>query len=355
MKTLRTLRNLGIGIAVLAGIVAVLLNNKAKSDAKAAKSQETEKAVSVSVVTVGKTTLSRTLSLIGTITANNDVAIVSETSGRVVAIGAKVGDYKPAGSVIAQVDDELKLANFKSAEVAYEKAKKDLERYEALLKEGGISDAQVESARLNFKSAEAQYIVARRQLQDTRITTPISGIVTERRVDIGSVVSNGMVVANVVDIAKLKVKVNVAEKDVFKLKVGEEVEVTTDVYPNVKFKGVIASISDKGDEAHTYPVEITLNNSKEYPLKAGMFGRVHFTSLGEQQTLAIPREALLGSVRSARVFVAENGVARLRPITVGQEVGKMLEVLEGLQEGELVIVSGQNNLRDGYAINVINN
>jgi len=355
MKTLRTLRNLGIGIAVLAGIVAVLLNNKAKSDAKAAKSQETEKAVSVSVVTVGKTTLSRTLSLIGTITANNDVAIVSETSGRVVAIGAKVGDYKPAGSVIAQVDDELKLANFKSAEVAYEKAKKDLERYEALLKEGGISDAQVESARLNFKSAEAQYIVARRQLQDTRITTPISGIVTERRVDIGSVVSNGMVVANVVDIAKLKVKVNVAEKDVFKLKVGEEVEVTTDVYPNVKFKGVIASISDKGDEAHTYPVEITLNNSKEYPLKAGMFGRVHFTSLGERQTLAIPREALLGSVRSARVFVAENGVARLRPITVGQEVGKMLEVLEGLQEGELVIVSGQNNLRDGYAINVINN
>lgn len=355
MKTLRTLRNLGIGIAVLAGIVAVLLNNKAKSDAKAAKSQETEKAVSVSVVTVGKTTLSRTLSLIGTITANNDVAIVSETSGRVVAIGAKVGDYKPAGSVIAQVDDELKLANFKSAEVAYEKAKKDLERYEALLKEGGISDAQVESARLNFKSAEAQYIVARRQLQDTRITTPISGIVTERRVDIGSVVSNGMVVASVVDIAKLKVKVNVAEKDVFKLKVGEEVEVTTDVYPNVKFKGVIASISAKGDEAHTYPVEITLNNSKEYPLKAGMFGRVHFTSLGERQTLAIPREALLGSVRSARVFVAENGVARLRPITVGQEVGKMLEVLEGLQEGELVIVSGQNNLRDGYAINVINN
>lgn len=351
---MKVLRNIGIVTAVLAGIIAILLNNKAKSDAKAAKSQETEKAVSVATISVSKSTMSETLSLIGTITANNDVAIVSETSGRVVAIGAKVGDYKPAGSVIVQVDDELKLANFKSAEVAYEKAKKDLERYEALLKEGGISDAQVESARLNFKSAEAQYIVARRQLRDTRITTPISGIVTERKVDIGAMVSAGMTVANVVDIAKLKVKVNVAEQDVFKLKVGEEVEVTTDVYPNVKFKGAIATISAKGDEAHTYPVEIVLSNSKDHPLKAGMFGRVHLTSLGEREALTIPRDALVGSIKAPEVFVAENGVAKLRAITIGREAGKMLEVIDGLKEGERVIVSGQNNLRDGYAINVIN-
>lgn len=351
---MKILRNTVIVLAVLAGIIAILLNNKAKSDAKAAKSLETEKAVSVSTVSVSKTKLSETLSLIGTITANNDVAIVSETSGRVVAVGAKVGDYKPAGALIAQVDDELKLANFKSAEVAYEKAKKDLERYEALLKEGGISDAQVESARLNFKSAEAQYIVARRQLRDTRITTPISGIVTERKVDIGAMVSAGMTVANVVDIAKLKVKVNVAEQDVFKLKVGDEVEVTTDVYPGIKFKGMIATISAKGDEAHTYPVEIILSNSKEHPLKAGMFGRVHFISLGEREALTIPREALIGSVKAPEVFVAENGVAKLRAITVGREAGKMLEVIDGLKEGERVIVSGQNNLRDGYAINVIN-
>lgn len=222
-----------------------------------------------------------------------------------------------------------------------------------MFKEGGVTEAQVESARLNFKSAEAQYIVARRQLRDTRITTPISGIVTDRKVDVGAMVSNGMVVANVVNISKLKLKVNVAEKDVFRLKVGEEVEVTTDVYPGVKFKGEISTISAKGDEAHTYPVEITLNNSKEYPLKAGMFGRVTFTSLSQREALVIPREALLGSVKAAQVFVAENGVAKLRRITVGREAGKYLEVIDGLREGEELIVSGQNNLRDGYAINVI--
>ncbi|MDW8467148.1 MAG: efflux RND transporter periplasmic adaptor subunit [Chloroherpetonaceae bacterium] len=350
---MKTLRNIVIVVALFAGIIAILLNNKAKSDAKAAKSQETEKAVSVATITVGRSVLSETLSLIGTIVANNDVAIVSETAGRVVAVYAKVGDYKPAGSVLMQVDDELRLANLKFTEVAYEKAKKDLERYEALFKEGGVTEAQVESARLNFKSAEAQYIVARRQLRDTRITTPISGIVTDRKVDVGAMVSNGMVVANVVNISKLKLKVNVAEKDVFRLKVGEEVEVTTDVYPGVKFKGEISTISAKGDEAHTYPVEITLNNSKEYPLKAGMFGRVTFTSLSQREALVIPREALLGSVKAAQVFVAENGVAKLRRITVGREAGKYLEVIDGLREGEELIVSGQNNLRDGYAINVI--
>lgn len=350
---MKTLRNIVIVVAVLASIVAILLNNKAKSDAKAAKSQEAEKAVSVATITVSKALLSETLSLIGTITANNDVAIVSETSGRVVAVNAKVGDYKPAGSVLVQVDDELRLANLKSTEVAYEKAKKDLERYEALFKEGGITEAQLESARLNFKSAEAQYIVARRQWRDTRITTPISGIVTDRKVDVGAMVSNGTVVANVVDISKLKLKVNVAEKDVFRLKVGEEVEITTDVYPGVKFRGEIATISAKGDEAHTYPVEITLSNSKEYPLKAGMFGRVTFTALSNREALVIPREALLGSVKDAKVFVAENGVARLRPITVGREAGKLLEVIDGLREGEELIVSGQNNLRDGYVINII--
>ncbi len=350
---MKTVKWIAITGAIVAGIIAILLNNKARSDEKARMGQEVEKAVSVSVYEVKPNNIERQLSLVGTIVANNDVAIISETDGRITKVYAKVGDYKPAGSILVQVDDELKLANFKSAEVSYEKAKKDYERYQSLMKDGAISDNQLEQARQAFQAAEAQYIVARRQYEDTKIKTPISGVVAARNVNVGTYLNKGAVVANIVDISKMKVKVNVAEQDVFKLKQGDEVEVRTDVYPNIVFKGKIETISAKGDEAHTYPVEIMILNNKENPLRAGMFGRVIFTTIGKRQTLMIPREALIGSVRDAKVFVADGNVARLRHIVVGEEAGLWLEVRDGLKESEKVIVSGQNNLKDGYAIQVI--
>jgi RND family efflux transporter MFP subunit len=337
---------------VLAGMIGILLSNKAKSDEKAQRSQAIEKAVTVAFAEAKKGKLEQDLSLVGTIAANNDVAIISETDGRITAIAAKVGDYKQAGTVLVQIDDELRLANFKSAEVAYEKAKKDYERYQSLIKDGAISDSQLEQARQAFQSAEASFIRARKEYKDTKLTTPISGVVSARTVDFGAYVNKGQTVGNVVDIAKLKVKVNVAERDVFKLKQGDDVDVTTDVYPGIVFKGKIETISAKGDEAHTYPVEISLPNSKENPLKAGMFGRVAFTSIGKRETLLIPREALIGSVREPQVFVVDGEMARLRSIVVGREAGQYLEIVNGLSEGERVITNGQNNLKDGYRISL---
>ncbi len=347
MKALKWILIVG---AVVAGAITILLNNKARSDEKAQLGQAVEKAVSVSVAKVVKGTIAQDLTLVGTITANNDVAIVSETDGRVTKVFAKVGDYKQAGAVLVQVDDELKLASFKSAEVAYEKAKKDYERYQSLMKDGAISDNQFEQVRQAYQAAEAQFIVARRQYEDTKIKTPISGVVTARNVDVGAYVGKGALVANVVDISRLKVKVNVAEQDVFKLKVGDEVEARTDVYPNVVFKGKIETISAKGDEAHTYPVEISIPNNKQYPLRAGMFGRVSFTTISARETLVIPREALIGSVKNPKVFVVEGETARLREIVVGREAGRSLEVIGGLNEGETIVTNGQNNLKDGYTI-----
>ncbi|MEK9136765.1 MAG: efflux RND transporter periplasmic adaptor subunit [Bacteroidota bacterium] len=341
-----------IGVVILAAIVAILFYNKARMQASSRNGIIS--AFPVSVVKADRQQLSESLSLVGTITANNDVAIVSETSGRVTGVSAKIGDYKPAGSVLIQIDDELKSAAYATAEVNYQRAKRDLERYQSLEEENAVSQWQKEAAWQNFKVAEAQYIVARRQLRDTKITTPISGVVTGRPVDVGTQVQNNNVVANVVDISRLKVKLNVAERDAFKLKVGNPVEVTTDVYPGAKFGGTIQSISAKADESHTYPVEIILvNNNKEHPLKSGVFGRVAFTSIGKRDMLAVPRQALVGSLKNPQVFVVENNVARLRNIVVGEEVGTNVAVLGGLQEGEMVVVNGQNNLKDSVTVDVI--
>ncbi len=340
-----------VGVIVFAAVVSILLYNKSRIQAKARADALTS--VPVSVVKAARQQLSENLSLVGTIMGYNDVAIVSETSGRVTAVQAKVGEYKPAGSVLIRVDDELKSAAFATAEVNYQKAKRDMERYQSLEEENAVSKVQKETAWQNFKIAEAQYIVAKRQLEDTKITTPIPGIVTSRPVDVGTMVQNNTVVANVVDISRLKVKLNVAEKDAFKLKAGDNVEVTTDVYPGVTFPGRISTISDKADDAHTYPVEIVLSNNKQHPLKAGMFGRVMFTSIGKPEVISIPRQAVIGSMKDPQVFVVNQNVARLRTIIVGGETGTDIGVTAGLQDGDLVVVNGQNNLKDNTAVEII--
>jgi len=348
MKRIAVISTLVVGVGVVS---AILMTSQATSNDQNQNTIAT--AYSVSVVSARTQSVPDNFSLVGTIAANNDVVIMSETSGRIVKVHAQVGDFKQAGSVLVEVDDELKEAAYKTATMTYEKAKKDLERFESLYKDGSIAESQIEQSRWNFQSAEAQYIVARRQYRDTKITTPISGIVTARPVDIGTMLQGApqpSVVANVVDISKLKVKVNVGERDVFKLKIGDKVSISTDVYPGITFEGKISTISAKGDEAHTYPVEVRIDNSDKYPLKAGMFGTISFQPGTSAKNILLPREAIVGSVKNAKVYVVQNNIATLRPVTVGSEVGTSVEIIAGISEGEVIVVNGQNNLKDNVPV-----
>lgn len=340
---------------VIVVIVSILVINKKKLSA--APSGAANAAYYVSVAKVQRKDLTSVLSLTGTITAYNDVSIMSETSGKVTSVYAKVGDYKSAGSVLFQVDDELKRAALMSAEANYEKSKKDFERFQELFKQKSTTDAQLDAVKLGASMAEAQYIIAKRQLEDTKIKAPISGIVTARNVDVGSTVQaspQATLVANVVDISRLKVKLNVSESDAFLLKTGDEVSVTTDVYSGIVFKGRIESISSKADEAHTYPVEIVIANQSTHQLRAGMFARLEFTSLKDRNVLLIPRESLIGSIKAPQVYVVENGIALTRNITVGNDAGTSVEVVSGLSEGETIVTNGQNNLVNKVRVQIVN-
>lgn len=345
------LKYTALTIAVFAIIVAILLHNRAQI--KAESKNETIDAYPVNVSTVVSKELTHQVNLVGTITANNDVPIVSEAEGKVTKVFANVGDYKAAGAVLVQLDDELKNAAFKTAEANFEKAKKDYERFQALTKENSATDSQLEGIKLAYQTAESQFITARRQYNDTKVSTPISGFVSSRTADVGDYVYSKTVVAEVVDISKLKITLNVDENDVFKMKEGNDVEITTNIYPGVIFQGKIKTISDKGDAAHTYPVEVDFLNSKEHPLKAGMFANVEFNSGVDKKSLAIPREALVGSVKEPKVFVVKDGTAKLTEIIVGAGYNNYLEVLKGLDEGETVVVNGQNNLKDGYKVTIV--
>ncbi|HTX20030.1 MAG TPA: efflux RND transporter periplasmic adaptor subunit [Bacteroidota bacterium] len=343
-------------IALIGGIVVVILivliaRNRATMN-EASHGDGIVTAISVSVVPAEMKPVSRQIAVVGTIAASNDVVVLSEAQGRVLKLDFEVGQYKSAGSVLVEVDSELKGATFKAAQVTYEKAKKDLDRYEALYAEHSISDSQIEQARWTYESAEAQYIVARRQLNDTKITTPISGIVTARYVNVGTMVMSApqaTQIANIVDISRVKAKVSVAEKDVLSLRVGDPAEAASDLYPHTSFPGTVYTISSKGDEGHTYAVEVLLNNPRQQ-LKAGMFVDVTFSPKSAGSALIIPRQAILGSLQDAKLYVVKEGTAKLRAVTTDGQFGTDVEITDGVKEGELVVVDGQDNLSDNIPV-----
>lgn len=339
-----------IAIGVILLIVFTLQHNKAEMAAKAKIVPVSS--FPVSVVTVAKQNIDRSLEKVGVIAANNDVAVVSQLQGKVTAVLADQGAYVQMGSPIVKIEDQVPQANFLTAKVNYQKAQKDLDRCIALHDKGLISGSELESARLSLQAAESQYVSAQEQYHNSVIVAPISGFITSRNINLGTTVSPGMTVANVVDISQLKVNLNIGEKDAIKLKTGDPVTVETDVYPGVQYFGRIHDISIKADQSHTYPVQIVIPNQRQNPLKAGMFAKVTF-HLGTQTGLSIPREALVDSIKNPQVFVVENGIARLQEILVDGENGTNLLVRQGLREGATVVVSGQEDLHDNVTVRIM--
>lgn len=338
-------------VVIVIVIIAIISSNKEETNP--ADQKQSYGDVPVSTTPVKKMQLVNVISLVGVVNASSDVDIISEAQGLVVDVKVKVGDYVRAGTVLFQIDDVIMRSNLASVEINFLKAKRDFERSETLFQENSISAAQLDLARLQMKAAESQLTLAKKQLADTQIKAPISGTINKRMVEAGTMVNPGTPVANIVDISTLKVLLNVSEKDAFQIKTNEQAEITTDVYPGVKFYGRVDNIASKADEAHTYPVEVKLTNNSKYPLKAGMFARVNFTFQSTGESLAIPREALVGSIKDARVYTVSGQYARLRNIVVGNSSSNFIEILSGLTENEIVVTNGQNNLSDNTKVVVI--
>ncbi|MGE5499004.1 MAG: efflux RND transporter periplasmic adaptor subunit [Syntrophothermus sp.] len=341
-------------ITAAAVIVVAYLIFKAPKE-ETVKQEKIQKDVPVSVIDVKKGVISNDLTFVGVIQANKDINVISETQGLVTAVKMKVGDFVSEKSVLAEVDDVIMQSNLASAEINFLKSKREFERNEVLFQENSISASQLDLSRYQMKAAENQLTVAKKQLKNTQIATPVTGTVNSRNIEVGSMVQPGTVIANIVDISTLKVKLNISEREAFEIKPGNKVEVVTDVYPGVVFTGTVDNIASKADEAHTYPAEITLANSRTSPLKAGMFARVNFKSTSERTAILIPREALTGSIKDSKVYLVKNDIAVLQPVTIGRQSGQMLEVLDGLKEGDIVVTSGQYNLSNNIKVVKINN
>ena len=309
--------------------------------------------VPVSVSVVSKASVRDSFAVVGISDAWRDVDILSETSGIVRVVSSEVGQKMSAGETLLKIDDEVAASALRKAMVNRQLAKRDFERYSNLQREGAVAVSSYEAMNLKLEDAEADLVVARRRYRDTAIKAPIAGTVTSRTVEVGELVQPGMKVANMVDLSKIRIRSEIPEKQVSRLAEGMPVQVTTDVWPGRVFRASIATISAKSMRGHTYEVETIMENPKETPFRAGMFARTAFVGSQPHDAVLIPRQALVGSVRNPEVYVVIHGQARRTRLAVGSESGNRLEVLQGLRPGDVVVVSGQNELDDGSPVSVV--
>jgi RND family efflux transporter MFP subunit len=312
---------------------------------------------SVSVTKPGYREVSDAFSIIGSIQASSEVTALSETSGKIVGMPAKIGAVVAADSPLVVVDKDLREATFIAAEAAYKKAAKDAERSASLHDDKLISDADIEQMRLAEASARSQYLIAKKELENTTIRSTIDGTIADTYVSLGEQIGQGSRIALVVDTSRLKVRVLLPERSAVAQRKGDSVAVESELFPGASFEGRIESISVRGDETHSFPTEVTLSGRAAAELRAGMSVRLGFGGRsggrGERKALVIPRVAIVGSLRDPDVFVVSAGAAQKRRIVIGNEYGTDVEVRSGLSEKDAVVTSGQTLLAEGLAVKVV--
>ncbi len=350
--------------AVIVAGVSFLAFTSGKSQADNASLKS--KPVAVEVSTATRTDLTETVTAVGTVAAFRDVMVSSETAGRVTAVNVRVGDHVRQGQTLVRVDDELKTiaveqaaAQLQAAKTNLAKSRKDYERSEALYKTGDIADAELEAYRLGFHTSEAQYQgaavalkLAQRQLEDTRIKSPISGVVASCVPETGEMVAPGQPVANIVDISTVKVKVSIPEEEIGKISMGQPATLRVDPRPDAQIKGSVYTVGSKAESegGHTYPVEIIVRGQDVSMLNVGMFARVEVQARSAADAVAVSKESVIDAETKPAVYVVENGFARLRPVKLGIRAGDRYQVVDGVQAGDVVVSFGQSTLKDGSAV-----
>lgn len=352
MKT-RSIIRIIFNLALLAGTIfligRVLTHNKKKNEERTALASQVASEAAVRIHNAEIKNLNLNFTTNGNFKPYREMDFASENPGRVVDILVKEGSRVAPGQTLAVIDAGLLSIDLGNAQAALENALRDQERFENAFKTGGVTQQQLDQVRLSVKNAQAMVDQASIRTDDANVRASIGGIINQKYVETGAYVNPGTPLFEIVDISRLKLIVNVNEYQVIQLKVGDEVRVTASVYPDREFKGRITFIGHKADSALNFPVEIEVRNPNN-ELKAGMYGTAYFDFGEGAPAIVIPRNAFAGSVGSNEIFVVKDGSAFKREVKTGRVIGEEVEIIEGLEEGEKIVTSGQINLTEGRKV-----
>ena len=287
-----------------------------------------------------------------TYTANVKAEVINQITpaipGRIEKIYVEIGNRVSKGQVLVQMD----ASSLTQQNIQLENLKRDYARYEELLKVGGIAQQQVDQIKTQI---DALTTAIKNVEDNTRLKSPITGIVTNRNYDNGDVYA-GQPILTVQQLNPLKALVYVSESYFTSVKTGMPVDIQLEVYGNEIFEGKVSLVYPTIDAStHTFGVEVSINNSN-MRVRPGMFSRVTL-NFGTGKSIVVPDVAVQKQAGSndRYVFTVENGVAKYRKVELGQRLGDSYEIQSGLNDGDVVVTTGQTRLIDGTAVEIIKN
>jgi RND family efflux transporter MFP subunit len=340
-------------LAVVAIGIIKLRSNKKETQEKV-YTYDKEQPILVTADTVRQQLLSGTIQFTGTFEPFREGKIMAEIPGKILRLNYDAGDFISTGAVVASLDASLLAIQVQSTQVQIDGYSQDVKRYEILLKADAIQGVQLEKAELALRSAKLQKQQLQEQISKATITAPFSGVVTQKLVEVGTVVGPGVPLLQLTDISRLKLTVNVPESAVQKFKEGNTLQVSVDVLPEKLFTGKVTMIGSKGDAAHNFPVQILITNPAGLPIKAGMYGLVNQATTNEKEVIIIPLKAIIGSSAQPQVYIIKNGKAVLQNITILKRTENKAIIESGLNEGDVIVTNGFINLFNGAKLSITN-
>ncbi|MEO1022420.1 MAG: efflux RND transporter periplasmic adaptor subunit [Bacteroidota bacterium] len=309
--------------------------------------------IPVEVSEVDRGNISAYYSNTATLEAEEEALVMAQVRGTIKQIFVEEGDYVKQGQVIAKIEDVQYRIEVQRAKATLDRLTNDYNRNKELYEKELVSALDFDNSRFEMEAQQSAYDLAKLNLEFSSIKSPINGVVSERFIKVGNLVGQDAQTFRVTDFDPLQAILYIPEHEMAKISKNQRSEIRVDALPGETFTGKVERISPVVDPTTgTFKVTVFVEDESNR-LKPGMFGRVKVVYDTRTNIRMIPKAAVITEDLAQSVFVVKDSLAFRKEIQTGYVNGRNIEVLNGLDDGELVVTIGQTSLQDSARVNVV--
>ena len=320
-----------------------------KEEKKADVGKDKKPPSKVEAFIVSPTVLSQDIEMPGSLMAAEETELHAEVSGRVVGIYFNEGTTVGQGVMLVKLYDGDLQAQLSKLRIQLKVAKETLERYESLLKIGGVSVQEVETYKLSVNNIQADMNIVQTGISRTTLRAPFSGKLGLRNISIGAYITPATTISTLRKISQLKLEFTVPEKYGVGMKPGGQVQFGMENNGKTYSAKIIATENNIAEATRSLSVRAIVTNA-DAQLIAGAFVKVKI-ALGENNAaLMIPSQAVIPKARNKQVIVYRSGLASMETVTTGIRDSSMVEITSGLKAGDTVLITGLLTTKQGSKV-----